>query len=411
MSGFSLRDRSKIASLQEATRLVRQLQNLHRGPLVMPEIIALGGIAVPALEAALRGPSEALHHPRSLAADALGAIGGEEANAALIRALTDSTARELNPAFREAEAVVVSRIVTHLSRHRCRSAIDALLGSMSRRPGPAGAQALGEFRDPRAIPLLVSGLGEDAARDAAMNALRRFDRAPVLRLHAALGQPYSIAGIEAPTSIDARAAAAVLLGEFGERTPLLAALGDPARAVRVAAAMSLLRMQDSAPLPAALEILVRGLDDPNWAIAEAIMALLAQRSAVVAGMLEVQLKDAGADDGSLLRHRRAAILAGRLGIAHAAPILATMSDATDPALRFAAIHALSQIPSTTDGELIGFLADSVLGIALEALCTLRARHTFTLREVSRCLKRSRAWRTPWRRWQRLWAMQAAQNAK
>jgi HEAT repeat protein len=407
MTAPSLRDHPKVDSLQEATRLVQELQNLQRGPVALPDIVACGEIAVPALEAVLRGPSQALHHSRSMAADALGAIGGEAADAALARALTDSTGRALNPTFREAEAVVVSRIVTHLSRHQRRSATDALLESMRLRPGPACAQALGELRDPRAIPLLVGSLTEDAARGAAMNALRRFGRTPVLRLHAALARPHHGGDIEPPTSIDARAAAATLLGELGERAPLVLALEDRARAVRIAAAMSLLQTPDFAPLPLALEVLVQGLDNPNWAVADAIMDVLAKRGAVVAGMLEDQLQEPGEDEASLRRHRRAAILAGRLGIAHAAPILAGLSDATDPALRFAAIHALTQLPSTTDGELTGFLADAVLGIALEALRALRARHPFALLEVSRYLKRSRVWRTPWRRWQRLWALRTA----
>jgi HEAT repeat protein len=407
MTASSFRDRPNIVSLQEANRLVRELQNLQRGPLVLPDIVACGEIAVPALEAALRGPSQALHHSRSMAADALGAIGGEAADAALARALMDSTSRTLNPVFQEAEAVVVSRIVTHLSRHQRRSATDALLESMRLRPGPACAQALGELGDPRAIPLLVRSLGEDAAREAAMDALRRFGRAPVLRLHAALARPHLVGDIEPPTSVDARAAAAVLLGELGECAPLLLALEDRARLVRVAAAMSLLQMPDAAPLTAALEILVDGLGDPNWAIADAVMDVLARHSAAVTGMLEKQLEVPGDDDASLRRHRRAAILAGRLGIAHAASILARLSDATDPALRFAAIHALTQIPSTTDDELTRFLADPVLSIALEALRALRVRRPYPLLEVSRQLKASRVWRTPWRRWRRLWALRTA----
>jgi hypothetical protein len=411
MTSPSFSDRSMVDRLQEATRLVRELQNLQRGPLVLPDIIALGEIAVPALEAALRGPSQALHHPRSLAADALGVIGGEAADGALARALMDSTRRVLNPVFQEAEAVVVGRIATHLSRHQRHSATEALLESMRLRPGPACARALGELRDPRAIPLLVRSLGEDAARDAAMNALRRFGRTPILRLRALLARPHYVGDIEPPTSIDARAAAAVLLGEIVERAPLLLALEDRARPVRVAAAMSLLQMSASPPLPAALEILVQGLDDPNWTVAEAIMGVLTDRSAAVAGMLEDQLKNPGEDGASLRRHRRAAILAGRLGIAHAAPILAGLSDAQDPALRLAAIHALTQIPAATDDELGAFLADALLGVALEALRAIQTRHPFTLREVSYYLRQSGVWRTPWRRWARLWALRTAQTGR
>lgn len=351
------------------------------------------------------GPSQALPHPRALAADALGAIGGDAADAALTRALEDSTDRALNPQFREAEAVVVSRIVAHLSRHHRQAAVEALLESMRERPGPACAQALGELRDPRAIPLLIQSLGEDAAREAAMKALRHFGRAPLLRLRAALACPHYVSGTEPPRGVEARAAAATLLGELGAQSPLLLALEDQARAVRVAAAMSLVQFGEIAP-PRALEILVQALDDPNWAVAEAIIGLLAQRRPSVETLLEEALRDSAADEPSLRRHRRAAVLAGRFGIAHAAPILAALSESNDSALRFAAVHALAQIGTATEEELVRFLPDSVLGIASEALRAVRARRSFSWLEVSIHLKAAPAWRAPWRRWQRLWTLRS-----
>jgi HEAT repeat protein len=388
------------------TQLVDELKNLHRGSLALPKVIALGESAVPALEAALRAPSQALPQPRALAADALGAIGGDKADAALTRALEDSTARRLDPSFREAEAVVVSRIVTHLSRHERHEAAEALLESLRERPGSACAEALGELRDPRAIPLLVRSLAEDAAREAAMRALRHFGRAPILRLRAALACPQLTGGIESPTNVDARAAAATLLGELGERAPLLLALDDSARGVRIAAAMALTESSEG-PNPRTLKLLVQALDDPDWAVAESVMTVLTHHRGVVESLIDEALEDTGGDENSLRRHRRAAVLAGRLGITHSAPILASLADSPDPALRFAAIHALSQVSSATDEELAGFLADCVLGVALTAYRALEQRRPVTMREVTAHLKRTPHFRSPWRRWKRLWVLRSA----
>jgi HEAT repeat protein len=101
------------------------------------------------------------------------------------------------------------------------------------------ARALGEMGDPRAIPLLIESLHEDAARAAAMAALLRFGRAAIARLCAVLAMPHVVNGIEPPPWVDRRAAAATLLGELGDPGSINRTLDDPQRAVRLAAAMSL----------------------------------------------------------------------------------------------------------------------------------------------------------------------------
>jgi HEAT repeat protein len=253
-------------------------------------------------------------------------------------------------------------------------------------------------------------LREDAVRGAAMHSLRRFGRASVLRLRAALAMAMAMAhdvgGIEPPTSVDGRAAVATLLGELGERAPLLLALEDRARSVRVAAAMALAKSAEG-PTARTLEVLIQGLDDPSWVYAQSIMEALIPHGRSYTTLLEQRLKDPVSDEASIRRNRRAAVLAGRLGMTSASPLLAALFDADDQELRLAAVHALTQIPASSEKDLAGFLADPALVVALEAFRELRRRGRCTLHEVSHFLKRSSTYHSPWRRWWRLWSLHRA----
>jgi hypothetical protein len=81
------------ATLSQVESEVSRLLNLHEGPGALANVVALGGAAIPALEHLLRGPSQAVYHPRCWAADALAAIGGSQAIQALVRATRISRLR------------------------------------------------------------------------------------------------------------------------------------------------------------------------------------------------------------------------------------------------------------------------------------------------------------------------------
>ncbi len=157
-----------------APSLVDRFRNLHDGPLVFHEVVRFADAAVPALEILVRGPSDAVHQPRCLAADALAAIGSSAAVHALIRALLDAVGRDPSPTLLEAESLLVNHIAEHLTRFSRPEVTEALLAALRHRRYPYCAAALGLTGDPRAIPLLVECLYEDAARPAATGALRRF---------------------------------------------------------------------------------------------------------------------------------------------------------------------------------------------------------------------------------------------
>ncbi len=383
-----------------ARRLVAQLVDLHGGARVLPAIVSLGDAAVPALESFLRGPSQQLYHMRVRAADALGAIGSNLAIAALIRALRDSVAREPEPLCREAEGVIVGRIADQLDHHRSAAVVEALLDALRARPYPACARLLGEMRDPRAISLLIQCLHEDAARAAAMGALLRFGRAAVAPLRATLATPHVVHELEPPTWIDGRAAAATLLGELGDIRPLISALDDQQRSVRLAAAMALTGCH-GALSDHALRVLLQGLDDPDWSRAESIMHELEHVGPRIGRSLESMLEDHAGDEAATRRHRRAAVLAGRLGLQAAAPALGALSCAIDPQLRIAAIDALATIARSDDTHLARFLSDPEIGIAARAIIALnrpgRALNALKIYRWLGCLEpRS----SPWSRWWR-----------
>jgi HEAT repeat protein len=370
----------------EPRLLVEQLKNLHQGPLVLPDVIRLGKAAIPALERLLRGHSQALHHSRCMAADALGAIGGPLATAALVRALRDCIRRELDAVSQEAEAVVVNRIAEHLGRCPNAEITDALLEALSARPYPACAAALGACGDPRAIQLLVGRLGDDCSRPAAAGALSTFGSHACPALIDALTSPHTPYGIEPPSQIDARATAAQLLGKLSEACSestgvaaaqaLGAALKDVQRKVRIEAALALARRTPPQRLRAA-EVLSVGLDETNWAHAEVIVDALTAIGPEIEPLIVSLIGTLSSDEGAQRRRLRAIMVAGRLHFGSAIAPIGALRDAPDKPLRLAAVSALSQICGANDA-LASFLADPEPGVRRRALLALRDRQALSV---------------------------------
>jgi len=347
---------------------------------VLPQVLRLGPSAVPLLESVLRGPSGAIHHARCLAADGLGAIRAPSATEALIRALRDSVARELDPVSLEAECVVVNCIAEHLSHRPGSDVTQALVEALSVRAYPLCALALAQRRDLRAISLLTKCLNDDTARSAALYALRCYGRAACPALIGLLLDGQYSDGTEAPSQIDGRVAAARLLGELAHAGPapagalfaLRAALNDPQRPVRIEAALSLSR-QDGELLQAPAAVLTEALDEPNWARAQAIMQTLLHIGPS-AGLIVSKAIAAPAQDEQARRRRlRAVIIAGDLRLSSAVPLLASLSYVTDRQLRLAAVTALAQVPEAGKRSLERFLFDREGSVRLRALEGLHER--------------------------------------
>lgn len=365
--------------------LVSRFGNLHEGPRVFHTVVRLGNVAIPQLERLVRGRSQALYHSRRLAADALAAIATPEAVCALTRCLRDSIARDPDPVSLEAENVLVNRIAEHLSRFASPEVNDALLAALRHRPYPYCAAALGLLGDPRAIPLLIECLFEDTARSAAEGALLGFGRTALASLVQVLREPRTVAGAEPPTHVDARVAAARLVGACIRTGTLIdahalraldRALSDGQRSVRVEAALALvgsdaMLARDAAP------ILAMALDDANWGRAHTLVAALVRLGSSAEPWVIAVLSVRPRTDADRRRRLRAVEVLGRLGSAQDIAKLRRLAGSADPELRLASVAALGKIPAVDSGSLKHFLVDREAAVRCRALQALQRRNALT----------------------------------
>ncbi len=382
-----------LYAVARAESLVKKLENLHDGPLVFHKVVRLGAAAVPALEKLVRGPSQSIYHSRCLAVDALATIGTREAVWALTRSLRDSIAREPDPASLQADSVLVNHIAEHLSRFGDPAVNDALLAALKRRRYPYCAAALGLLGDPNAIPLLIECLFEDCARAAAAGALRRFGRSALAPLVSALREPRLVAGAEPPTHVDARAAAARLVGECvgpdalvdAVALPALSrALNDPQRCVRIEAALALARLKAPGAADAA-GILVMALDDPDWARAQTIMESLVRLGPAVELLVVAVLGMRPRTDADRRRRLRSVAVAGQLGSERTRLSLRALSASPDVQVRLAVVDALSRAPALDREWLAQFLRDRDPTVRRRALQSLHGRHVLSADSATQLL--------------------------
>jgi HEAT repeat protein len=373
--------------------LVRQLTNLHEGPLVFHKVVHLGEAAIPALERLVRGPSEAIYHSRCLAVDALAAIATPDAIRALTRSLRDSIAREPDPVSLEAETVLVNHIAEHLSRFSDPDVNDALLAALGRRPYAYCAAALGLIGDPRAIPLLIECLFDDPARPAAAAALHRFGRAALTPLVRVLREPRRVTGAEPPSAADARAAAARLVGECARADALVDAVALPALtealsdrqpSVRVEAALALTRCKAPGAADVA-GVLAMALDEPDWARAQRIAEGLGRLGSAAEQWVVAILGVRPRNEADRRRHLRAVEVAGQLGSAAAVPRLRHLSASTDARIRVTAVAALSRIPAADAASLTSFLSDREPAVRRRALRALQRRNALSADSATQLL--------------------------
>ncbi len=372
-------------SARRIDELVAQLKNLHAGELALPDVVALGEPAIPALEALLRGPPDAVYRPRYWAADALAAIPGSASTAALVRALRDSVARRLDPVSLEAEDVIVNRIADHLAERPDSNVAEALLEAFGVRLYSHCASALGRLREPRALPRLIECLFDDVARPAAVAALCEFGERAVAPVARVLLVPRLVDGREPPYALDARAAAARLLGAISNRAvasndrgvapeaidrTLTLALRDAQRAVRIEAALALAR-SPGPWLDKVEHVLLGALDEPHWARAQTVMDALASLGTRCEPALTSLVLREAQDEPGRLRQLRAIELLPRIAPRSASARLARFSRAPDQRLRLAAVAGLDQITGVDRDILARFLDDEAAVVrrrAVAALC-------------------------------------------
>ena len=243
----------------------------------MAQLILQGERAVPAVAAVLLGPPSSIAEPRCLAAEILGAIGGEAALSALIRALTIHDVRRLDPVLRLAEEAVRNRAAEQLGKLGNRRAIGPLIYALAREGVRGAMGALAQFGEPGGIRYVVRRLEDPCDRVAAADAVLRYGRIAVPDLAATLNERKPSAEEEAPMSRERRAEAARLLGVLGDDRviPTLEAyLEDSAPAVRLEAALARLALSRADVPDGVLRLVAENLGHANMAVAERCMDAL-----------------------------------------------------------------------------------------------------------------------------------------
>jgi HEAT repeat protein len=249
--------------------LAGKLDDLSRNREALALLILQGQRAVPVLADVLLGPPSSIPEPRRLAAEGLGAIGGEAAVGALIQVLTLHDIRRLDPVLRLAEEAVRNRAAEELGKIGDRRAVEPLLYALAHEGLREAMGALARFKEERAIPHLVRRLEDPCDRAAAADALITFGRAAVPALQETLRGRRPSSDDEAPVSVERRAEAVRLLGVVGDRSVLpclRARLDDPAEAVRLEAALALVALLVSGAPEQALGIIAQGLGYPNLSV-------------------------------------------------------------------------------------------------------------------------------------------------
>ncbi|MDE2149460.1 MAG: HEAT repeat domain-containing protein [Gammaproteobacteria bacterium] len=252
--------------------LVERLAHLVDGEDWLGAVVARGDAAVPALEALLRAPPDAVFEHRLRAATALAMIGTAAAVAALERGLRDSAARALPPVHEHAEAAVVSHTARALARAAGPAAAPVLLSVLARRCDPGCAEALGALGEVHAIPRLIECLEDGYAQSPCLRALARFGAGAGRTL-----ADYVAAASENDGALrtGARAMALRLLFDLDPTlaVPLARRLRGPAPELRLAAAVGLARC--GAPGRSADELVAQLAGAPAGREAEIADALAA----------------------------------------------------------------------------------------------------------------------------------------
>jgi len=257
--------------------VVQGLEDLQRGPEFLLLLIAIGEPAVDALARFLLGPPSPHPQPRMLAAEALGAIGGAKAGQALAAVLGRASPGPHSPVLALSDEAVRNCAARQLGQLGHPTSVEPLLEALRRSHLIGAGEALANFRETRAIPLLAECLSDAFSRERVAAALLEFGRQAVGALVAALRTIEVKGGAETPRSAERRAACARLLGEIKDsrgEAVLRESLDDPAPEVRRSAAVALARVAPEALIPERVRVLIEGLSDAALSdeCAEALLA-------------------------------------------------------------------------------------------------------------------------------------------
>jgi hypothetical protein len=143
----------------DVMRTVQRLKSLYDGDRVVNEVVGMGRRAIPALRAAWRDPT-GLFHIRRNVVDALVALEAYHVLAEFLR----FDRRIEDPVERLGEEAVINAAARGLSCCKEEWVYELLFELAKRRRLSGVICALGSFRRPETVPLLIEALGEDEVR-------------------------------------------------------------------------------------------------------------------------------------------------------------------------------------------------------------------------------------------------------
>jgi HEAT repeat protein len=251
----------------EIVDLVEGLDNLHGNLNVQARLIGLGRRAVPSLVAFLNGPPSRFPDGRVLAAEALGALRGEEAINGLIAILSANPLSRLSPVLRLSEETVRNAAARELGRIGDRRAVEPLLVALRENHLIGAAEALVAFGEERAIPFLVEGLEDAFKRERLAEAILSFEQAAIPSLLESLQVRHTRAGAELLPSVERRATIFRWLGKLevdAAVEPIISALDDEHASVRLEAAIAASRVVRDDRVERAIPVLAEGLSHRDF---------------------------------------------------------------------------------------------------------------------------------------------------
>ncbi len=245
--------------------IVSKLGNPLEREKAVVELSLIGNAAVtPLVSFLLAGPGNE-HEPGCLAVETLELIGGEEAIDGLFTALL--TPIVLHDPVEELQHEAVRDCICHaLRRIGARMAVDPLLLALRQYHLVGAAEALAEFKERRALPLLVKLLEDSFKRVRVSDSIRKFGKDASEELFTTIKVKRLREGDEVLPSIERRAEAVKLLGFIGdsEAAPKLSEMiDDEQEPVRLEAALSLSRLMGDAIPEKARAIIESAVHHPD----------------------------------------------------------------------------------------------------------------------------------------------------
>ncbi len=229
------------------------------------ELISLGDAAVnPIISFLLSGPTNE-HEPRCLAAETLAIIGGEDAIGGLVTALLKPLDVS-DPVKALTEEAVKDCICHALQKLGDRKAVEPLLIALEKYHLVGAAEALAEFGEQRAIPILAELLEDSFKRTRIYEALLKFGKDAVEELVKTTELKKLREDVEILPSIERRAEAIKLLGIIGDKNVipwLLSLLDDEQELVKFEVAFSLLNLMGRSLPERAINIIKSSINNLN----------------------------------------------------------------------------------------------------------------------------------------------------